>query len=297
MTKYILTILLLLSFRLTLISQDLKKELQSQTWYWTGSISDTLPVTLNASRPDKFDFIATFKTSYRLALSSSTNEKADSIFSYGTNKNYLFLGYETKDSLHNLTFIATISVDKKTILLKRGMSIKATYPGRDTVTYDYFWLSKRGRTRDIFDKQNIIVYSKISDSSKVTERTRGDFYRVRGDSLFIDTERFASDHFSMTGRDTVPPHLKVVRLHNITKFYHEREKLNNITGWGIGLSVLSTLIVSPLVSFQKGGFNGDRYLKVAGTSLASTALFITLRIGLSHKKMVIRHKRNSWKLW
>jgi hypothetical protein len=296
-TRYTLTILLLVSFGLTLISQDLEKELQSQTWYWTGSINDTIPITLTNSKPDKFDFVATFKTSNRLILSFPTSEKTDSIFSYGIKKNYLFLAYENKDSLQNLTFIATISADKKMIALKRSMSIKATYPGRDTVTYDYFWLSKRGRTRDIFDKENIIVYSKISDSSKVTERTRGDFYQVRGDSLFIDTDGFISDHFGSTGRDTVPQHLKIVRLHNITKFYHEREQLNNITGWGIGLSVLSTLIVSPLVSLKKGGFNGERYLKVAGTSLASTVLFVTLRVGLSHKKMVIRHKRNSWKLW
>lgn len=297
MIKYILSIILLASFSLTLISQDLKKLLQSQTWYLKGNINDNLPITLVSLKPDKFDFVATFKASNRLALSSPTNEKVDSIFSYGIKKNYLFLNYENKDSIQKISFCATIAADKKQIILKLGASLKSIYPGRDTVTYDYFWLSKRGRTRDIFDKNNIIVYSKISDSSKVTARTRGDFYRLRGDSLFIDTYRFASNHYSMTGRDTVPPHLKVVRLHNITKFYHEREKLNNITSWGIGLSVVSALIVSPLVSLQKGGFNGDRYLKFAGTSLASTALFITLRVGLSHKKMVIRHKQNSWKLW
>lgn len=297
MTKLRLTILLFLSFHLTLISQDLKRELQSQTWYWTGNINDTLPITLATLKPDSFDWLATFKTSGRLVLRSAKSEKTDSIFSYSNIKNYLFLDYKTKDSLEHQIFISNISKDKKIIFLKRGGSSKATYSGSENATYDHFWLSKRMRTRDVFNKDNIIVYYKILDSSKVTVRTRGDFCQVRGDSLFIDTERFASNYFSMTGRDTIPPHLKVVRLHNITKFYHEREKLNDITGWGIGLSVISALIVSPLASIQKGKINSDRYFKIAGTSLASTALFITLRVGLSHKKMVIRNKQNSWKLW
>ena len=298
----ILTILLLISFQLTLVSQNLKKELQSQIWYWTGDINDTTPLTLIKTKPEKFDFIAEFKKNSRLILVTPTSAKVDSIFSYAITRKHLILNYETKDSSYLINYYSTFPADNNSIHLKRGFSMKATGLNDDTVTYDNLWLTKRWRQRDVYRHDNIIVYSRITDSSAIKERTRGDFYQVRGDSLFIDTKRVASEHFSMTGRDTMPPYLKVVRLHNISKLYHEREKLNLITGWGIGLSVISTLIVAPLISIQPGGMkkggsgiNYDRYIKVAGTSLASTALFITMRIGLSHKKMVFKNKRNSWK--
>lgn len=297
MTKTPLTILILLTFRLTVFSQDLKQELQNQTWYWTGNINDTIPINLYKLKPDIFDYIATFSSTNRLLLTSPNKNITDSIYSYGIKKNLIAIGYELRDSSNSISYHATFSNDKNHIVLHSDIRIKATYPGRDTVNYDYFWLTKERKIRDVFQHNNIIVYSKISDTSNVVQRTKGDFYRVRGDSLFVDPEHVAENHFAMTGRDTLPPKLDIVRIHNITKFYHAREKFNTINGWGIALSVLSALIVSPLVSIQKSGFNGDRYLKVAGSSLAATVVFVSLRVSFSHKRMVIRQRPNSWKAW
>lgn len=294
MTKFTLTIFLLINFQSSLFSQDLRNELQTRIWYWTGDINDSLPIILTDKRPNKFHFIADFNSSHHLILTSFTSDKIDSIFSYAVGNGLLVLAYQNKDSLHQIHFHATISPDKNQILLKRDFFVKVTYPGRDTMTFDYIYLTKGSRIRDVLRGDNIIVYNKIDDSSELIERTRGDFYQVRGDSLFIDTERIFRRHFLTTGRDTVPSHFQIVRLHNITKFYHERKKFNMLSGMWIGLSVLSTLIVSPLIFIEEGGQEG---LKATGILLASTAFLITLRVELSHKKMKIKKSRNSWKLW
>lgn len=297
MTKYILTIFFLAGIRLTIISQDLTKELQTKTWYWTGKINDTLPITLTTSKPNQFDFIATFQTSHRLILSSLTSQKSDSIFSYGINKTYLFLGYETKDSSHNLTFKTTISADKKMILLKRTMSIKATYPGRDTVIYDYFWLTKGRKIRDIFAHDKVDIRF-LANGNK--QRTKGEFIYVRGDTICVDTANIAGDHFSMTGRDTIPRTLKKVLIPNITTFYHERKKLNPILACGIAVSAISFVLVSPLVSIEKKGFNTERFLIVGGSSLATMHFLIGARIVLGKKKMKVVRKNKklqSWQTW
>ena len=167
----------------------------------------------------------------------------------------------------------------------------------DTVLLDYFWLTKGYKIRDVFSPDKVDVRF-LKNGTK--QRARGEFIGVRGDTLLVDTAEIAGYHFGMTGRDTIPPTLKKVLIPNIATFYHERKKLNPILGWGIGISALSFVLVSPLVSIEKKSFNTERFLIAGGSSLATMHLFIGARIVLGKKKMkVIRKNKNlkHWQTW
>ena len=68
------------------------------------------------------------------------------------------------------------------------------------------------------------------------------------------------------------------------------EQTNNLGALITTLSALSALVAAPLVSikYREGGFNGDRYLRVAGYSLAATGVGVALMIGSKKRHYSIR---------
>ncbi|MGZ3885255.1 MAG: hypothetical protein ACXVPQ_11210 [Bacteroidia bacterium] len=196
-----------------------------------------------------------------------------------------------------LVIFLALTVFSTAIYSQRAPDYHVIRYQNDTVLLSYFWLTKGYKIRDIFRYDKIDIRS---TRNNIRYRSKGYFIGIRGDTLFVDTTRVANDHFSMTGRDTFPPIFKKVLIPNITKFYHERKKLNPIFGWGIAASVLSFTIVSPLISIQKKGFNSERFFIVGGSSLATMHLLIGARIVLGKKKMIVipkNKKKRHWQAW
>lgn len=167
----------------------------------------------------------------------------------------------------------------------------------DTVLLDYFWLTKGHRIRDIFSLDKVDVRF-INTGSK--ERVKGHFIGVRGDTLYVDETGVADSLFGWRGRDTFLTSFNRVKIPNITTFYHERKKLNKVLDWSIGVSAISFVLVSPLVSINKHGFNTERFILVGGSSLAVMHVFIGGRIAFGKKKMkVVRKNKNlrHWQVW
>jgi len=75
--------------------------------------------------------------------------------------------------------------------------------------------------------------------------------------------------------------VKVADVNALTYRKAGAEDTNNLGMFITTISAFSALIAAPLVSikYQEGGFNGDRYLRVAGYSLAATGIGVALMIG------------------
>jgi hypothetical protein len=73
-------------------------------------------------------------------------------------------------------------------------------------------------------------------------------------------------------------------IDNLTSI-QTKNRLLPIANAGIYISLFSTIVISPLVSysFRNKAVNSSRYKKLTGIGLLSTASFISLRIPLKHK--------------
>jgi len=106
---------------------------------------------------------------------------------------------------------------------------------------------------------------------------------------FMDERSFAEEE--------TPEQLTVTKIRGDGYGYYASLPINNLTAIqtknrfipianaGIYISLFSTLVISPLVSydFKSKAINSSRYRKIAGLGLASTASFICLRIPLKNK--------------
>lgn len=82
------------------------------------------------------------------------------------------------------------------------------------------------------------------------------------------------------------------------------EEIENFKGWFMApalvgwLSLVSAVVVSPLVSIKAHSFDTDRFLKVGGISLGAAALSMTVAYGFGrHSFYVNNGKRHHRRLW
>lgn len=218
----------------------------------------------------------------------------DSLFKGSIKKNSFTISNHSKDSTIVLWYEIMNQSGKMNYLLKKMGSLRNLRNGKDTVAYDYFWLTKKNKTRNIFLFDNITAKSNKTESKK----TKGSFFMVKGDSLYIDSAKIARNYFAVTGRDTVPSKLKTIALHDLKYIKHERKKLNKVMNWCIAGSVISALIISPVVSFEGSNFNYDRAAMISTVSMATLPVFITGRYVFSHKKMKLgTEAKKDWRIW
>lgn len=294
MAKKFPAIFVLLTFHLLGFSQGLSKTLRSHNWYLKEIPGKSLSLELQAFKAADHSSEAMFTSGKSKRIVISGSGKADSSWSYSLRGRYLSLFYRTADSSQKIIYDAAVSEKNNKIELK---ALAQTRSGsmNDVNPYNFLWLFKKRKSRDIYRYDNVIVYINNAGSGS-RQRITGDFYKLQSGSIFVDTQRSASEHLAITGRDTIPVELREIPVLNISKLYHERRKLNYISGWGAGLSLLSALAVAPLISIEKSGFNSDRFLTVTAASLASATFFITVRVAFSHKKMRMNRKRSAWNL-
>jgi hypothetical protein len=84
------------------------------------------------------------------------------------------------------------------------------------------------------------------------------------------------------------------------------EEIENFRKWfmapaAIGwLSLISAVVVSPLVStnFKTGTFDADKFLKISGTSLGTTAISFSIAYGFGrHSSFINNGRKNHKRLW
>lgn len=99
-----------------------------------------------------------------------------------------------------------------------------------------------------------------------------------------------------------------VGLDNVTYNINIRqiEEIENFRKWfmapaAIGwLSLISAVVVSPLVptNFKTGTFNTNKFLKISGTCLGTTAISLTIAYGFGrHSCFINNGRKNHKRLW
>lgn len=265
--------------------------------YCVGDLNDST-LKLFVSQPPNYQFTLKMNGAGTLIRQSMDGNFLDSIYKGSFKKNSITLSHHSKDSTIFYWYEILNTGDKMNYQIKKMGSLRNIRTGTDTIGYDYFWLTKKNKTRNIFLFDNITVRSKKTETSTEFKKTKGSFYMVKGDSLYVDSAKIARNYFVVTGRDTVPPKLKTISLHDLKYIKHERKKLNKVMSWCIAGSVISALIISPVVSFEGSNFNYDRAAMISSISMATLPVFITGRYVFSHKKMKVgSDAKKHWRIW
>ena len=183
-------------------------------------------------------------------------------------------------------------------------------PGQSTLfvdsakLYKSFSFVNRKKEKEVWKCHNLSVHSQRRGlkNDGVEYHVRGGFMGIANDSMIIETEEQEIHNFyrrdSLHACDIkVPSGFMKIPVKDITKIYYTREKWNTFILRTTLVSLTSALIVSPLVSIQKGGFNTDRFAKVSSTSFGVMILSVSIGIAFCQKEFLLMPNKKSNKVW
>jgi hypothetical protein len=252
---------------------------------WIGANEDAKKVTVSFQN-DKRNGLA--KALYRDGASYNINFKDNVPDNYGQ-------GYwENYGDRNKFKFSYTIP------------SILGACYSTNSNAYPSFEFQRNKKTKEVLGHHDLSVHyeKKGIKNDSLEFHVRGDFMSITNDSMVIQSEDFDVHDFYKKNTDslhylskTVASGFVKVPLKDISKIYYERSDWKTFTLRTTLLSLASALIVSPLISIQKGGFNQDRFNKVTTASLGVAVLSITFGIAFSQKEFLIKPTKNSNKTW
>lgn len=252
---------------------------------WIGAHSDAKEVTVNFQN-DKRNGLA--KAIYKNGVSYNVNFKDNIADNYGQ-------GYwESGQEKHRIKFQYLIPT-----ILGPCDSINSN-------NYPFFFFVQDKKSKKVLMHHDISVHydKKGLKNDSVEYHVRGDFMSITSDSMIIQTTDFEIHNFYKRNTDSLhflskplPSGFAKVPLKDIYKIYYERSDWKTFTLRTTLVSLATALIVSPLISIQKGGFNHDRFNKVTTASLGVAVLSISFGIAFSQKEFLIRSTKKSDKIW
>lgn len=253
---------------------------------WIGFDRGVKKITVNYKNDKKHGLATAFFENDVTYNVNFNNNYADK---YGQG---YWLNYKNRDKLKSIYLIpniVTLSCD----------SIK-------THSRESFYLSRGKKTKDIRRHHDLSVYyeKKGLQHDSIEFRARGDFMNIADDSIVIKTEELEIHDFYKKNTDTLHNFYQKnktgfvkIPIKDITKMYYKREIGTQIATQTALLSFVSALIVAPLVSIQKKGFNTDRYKKVSLSSLGVMTLSIGIGVGISQKEFLLTPTKKNNKTW
>jgi hypothetical protein len=173
-----------------------------------------------------------------------------------------------------------------------------------TKPYESFSFFNGKKEKEVRKHQDLSVHSQKTGlkNDSVEYHVKGEFMGIENDSMIIQAEEKEIHNFYR--RDSlhaytvkVPSRFVKVPLGDLTKIYYTREKWKTFTLRSALVSLASALVVAPLVSIQKGGFNTERFAKVSGTSFGVMVLSISFGIAFSQKEFLLMPTKKSNKVW
>lgn len=189
-------------------------------------------------------------------------------------------------------------------LIVAGLFLCGVLPARQSTPPESFTLKSGSKSKTIYAGQEMSIYllKKGNRGDSLYMRYSSAFVKLRQDTLYVtasgfsenrlyamhpDSSRFNSVDF---GRDS----LLAIPVGEIATIYYNRSRLRNVATLAGAASILSALIVGPAISFEKGGFNNQRFESVAGVSFAVLAAAIVTGCGWGQKNYRLvpaKHKR------
>lgn len=173
-------------------------------------------------------------------------------------------------------------------------------------TFSSFEFQRGKKIKEVLGHHDLSIHfeKKGLKNDSLEFHVRGDFMSITNDSMIIQTSDLDIHNFYIRNTDSLhflrqplPSGFAKVPLKDIYKIYYERSDWTTFTLRTTLVSLATALIVSPLISIQKGGFNHDRFSKVTTASLGVAALSITFGIAFSQKEYLIKPTKKSSKTW
>lgn len=122
---------------------------------------------------------------------------------------------------------------------------------------------------------------------------KGDFIVLTGDTIVIKSNKLIVHDFYKRNVDSsyyskyLVSGFQKVNINDITLIKRRREVFQNSIITISLLSLVSAIVVSPVASIQKHGFNMERFAKISGTSLGVTTLAVTFGVLFGSEKFLI----------
>lgn len=172
--------------------------------------------------------------------------------------------------------------------------------------YSSFTFQRGKKTKEVLIHHDLSVHyeKKGLQGDSLEFHVRGDYMSITDDSLVIQSDELNIHDFYKKNTDSLhyfskmtPSSFIKVPIKDISKIYYERSEWKTFTLRTTLLSITTALIISPLVSIQKGGFNRDRFNKVTLTSFGVAILSISFGIAFSQKEFLCKPTKKSNKIW
>ncbi len=185
-------------------------------------------------------------------------------------------------------------------------SILSTCDSLKSNNYTSFYFLRSKKSIEVLRHRDLSVHfeKKGVRNDSIEYHVRGDFMAINNDSIIIQSEDIDIHDFYKKNTDSlhylvksIPTGFAKVPLKDISKIYYERSDWKTFTLRATLVSLASALIISPIISIQKGGFNGDRFSKVTTASLGVAVLSVSFGIAFSQKEILIKPTKKSNKTW
>jgi hypothetical protein len=173
-------------------------------------------------------------------------------------------------------------------------------------SYSHFAFQRGNKYKEVLSSHDLSVHyeKKGFKNDSLQFHVRGDFINITNDSMIIQTEELDMHDFYKTNIDSLHRFSKQIEtgfvkvpLSAINKIFYERSDWKTFTLRTTILSLACALVVSPLISVQKGGFNSDRFSKVTTASLGVAVLSISFGIAFSQKEFLLKSSKKKNKPW
>jgi hypothetical protein len=174
-----------------------------------------------------------------------------------------------------------------------------------TNTYPSFSFVKKRRSKQMTRGDALSIYydKKGLTHDSISYNVKGEFLELIRDTMIIGVEDLYVHDFYKRYTDSLhsfyvrkPEPFVKVPLKDITKVYKDRDLITPMF-LTAGLAFASALLVAPLISIQKGGFNADRYASVSLSSLGVMSAAIATGIIFGQKKFVIKRGTKNHRTW
>jgi hypothetical protein len=240
---------------------------------WIGSHEDAKVVTVNYKN-DKKDGLAT--ALYEDSSSYNVYFKNNIANNYGR-------GYwDNKNKKNKFKFKYTLP-----------NIVSLTCDSTQNQTHTSFYLKKGKKTKEIYVNSDLSIYSYHigQRNENIKHHASGELLAIIKDTLVLNSTTMYS--YNKKYSDSI---IKI-SIPEINKIYNIRSKVQGVTICTTLLSVVTALIISPLISIQKNGFNKERFAIVSGTSIGIMALSITIGATFGQKVFLIQPTKKNKKVW
>jgi hypothetical protein len=293
-------------------AQSDKKLLLSQTWFFNGSIHDSL-LYLKPTQDPAHNNKISFRPDGTVRLQSAFPAVADSQWHYSFYRREIYMSLIRNDSLYNRSYKIVKQKDGS-FEFKRGYNYQGpvTAPGEsisfiDTPATKTLVLQKKNRKKRIYEEDEISIFcaKKGITHDSIEYMARGNFYSYSQDTIILKAFQLETHDFYKKYTDSLhhtsffPDSLITVRFptKDLIGIYYHR------TGFTAIMTVLTVsgfigeLVFLPAALYSKSDKYNTIFGNLAMASIATWPTAFTAGVIFAKKKFRIKATGQKQKVW